>query len=249
MRTTWMLIPALVMTGLTSAAIAQEESSFRLGLAVGHQSSIYRDVDGENTALPFVAYNNGNFFIRGPEAGYFFYGDESSLRIGGLVRYRMGGYDAGDSDYLTGMDDREGTLEAGVIATYPTAFGKFSAAALTDVANKHDGYELILGWNKPLFLSDNWILTPQTNLSYRSDHLNDYYVGVTEEESRWYRPAYKAKGGYAYSAGVSLTYIINKNNMLILGSTVEGYDSNVTDSPIVAKNGRVRTGLVYSYQF
>lgn len=249
MRSVQLTITAISLAVMTNIAIAQEQSSFGVGLALGHSESLYRDMDDKSGALPYINYKNGNFFIRGLETGYFFFGDESSLQIGGLLRYRADGYDADDSDFMAGMDDRDNAVEGGLIATYPTMFGNFSVAALTDLSNKHEGYQLSADWFKPISLSDKWILTPKAGLSYHSDDLNNYYYGVKESEATAGRAAYEAGAGFTYSAGLSLTYLINQQHRLILGMTYKGYDNEVTDSSIVDASSTFNTGLIYSYKF
>ena len=249
MRSVQLTITAISFAVMANLAIAQEQSSFGVGLALGHSESIYRDMDDKSGALPYINYKNGNFFVRGLKTGYFFFGDESSVRIGALARLRADGYDAGDSDFMAGMEDRDHTVEGGLIATYPTRFGSFSMAALADLAGKHDGYELAVEWFKPVSLSQSWILTPEVGLSYNSANLNDYYYGVRTSEATAARAAYEADAGFSYNAGLSLTYLINQQHMLILGMTYKGYDSAVTDSSIVDKSSTFNTGLVYSYKF
>ncbi len=248
MNNKWILLSALAITGAANAA----QPDLSLGLGIGHQDSIYRGIDSKTSGLPFVAYKNGNFFVRGLEAGYYF-GDttQSPLKFGALVRYRVAGYDADDSDFLFGMSDRKSTLEAGLMASYETVYGQFGAAALGDIADKHDGYELSMGWNKPYFLDRHLILTPQLGVSWRSSDFNNYYFGVTNQERNvaLNRNAYKPGSGFVYSAGVSATYIINQNNMLILGTTYDRYGSEVKKSPIVSGSSTWETGLVYSYRF
>ncbi len=248
MNNKWILLSALAMTGFANAAA----SEFSLGLGIGHQDSIYRGVEAKTNGLPFATYKNGNFFFRGLEAGYYL-GDttNSPLKFGILGRYRIAGYDSGDSDYLRGMSDRKSTFEAGLMATYETVYGQFAAAAMGDIADKHDGYELSLGWNKPYFLDRHIILTPQLGASWRSSDFNNYYFGVTRQERNvaLNRRAYNPGSGFVYSAGLSATYIINQNNMLILGTTYDRYGSEIKNSPIVSGSSTWETGLVYSYKF
>ncbi|CAM3802514.1 MipA/OmpV family protein [Parendozoicomonas haliclonae] len=243
------LIPLAVAVTLSTAVSAEEnDSSLSLGLGVGHEKSIYKGVDSETNGIPLVMYENGNFYLRGPEVGYTFF-ESSPVKIDAVVRYRMDGYDDKDSDDLRGMEDRDGTVEGGLTASVETGLGEWSIEAFGDAASTHDGYELELGWEKPYDLNKNWSIIPAASISYLSADLADYYYGVTAKEATVRRAAYTVDSDYVWELGLSALYKIDRNQIVRFAISYENYGSEIADSPIVDSDNSSRIGLVYAYRF
>lgn len=249
MLATRSLLALLVASTFASGAMSEEsDSSFALGLGIGYETSVYKGIDAKATALPLILYENGGFYVRGPELGYFFFND-NAFKIGPAVRYKMDGYDAGDSDDLTGMDDRDGTVEAGIVASYATNYGDWSMAAFADAGGTHDGYQIDLGWENQFRLNENWALIPEASVSYGSADRNNYYFGVTAKEANANRAAYESGGDFSYEVGLSAQYMIDRNQMVRIGVSYEGYGSKISDSLIVDKSHSSKAGVVYVYRF
>ncbi|MGB1236719.1 MAG: MipA/OmpV family protein [Pseudomonadales bacterium] len=240
----------LASVGVATQVSAEEESDsmFALGLGVSSEQSIYTGVKNETNAMPFFMYENGNFYVQGPELGYNYFSNDQ-ITLGVAARYRMDGYAAGDSAHLAGMKDRDGTAEVGLTASYETNAGEFSIEAFSDAGSKHKGYQVDFGWEKEIELSQNWSLTPEATIGYQSAKLNDYYYGVKASEATANRAAYKAKGGTVYEVGVSANYMIDENQMLNMGVSYAGYGKAITDSSIVEDKSSVGAHLLYMYRF
>lgn len=200
MRTTKVMLPFILGIGFVSQVQANEEADFILGLGVSSEKSIYTGVGTETDIIPVFAYKKGDFYLKGPELGYHLLNDEA-FQLTAIANYRLEGYEAGDSAALAGMDERKGAFELGVSASLDTHYGEWSAKALADVSNEHDGYELALGWEKRIELSRHWSLTPEASISYRSKDLNNYYYGVKAGEATANRAAYNADSGTVYGFG------------------------------------------------
>jgi len=249
MRNTTVIVPLLLMmSGVSHVQAETEESELMLGLGVSVEDSIYKGVGKETDVLPLFAYEKGNFFIQGPSLGYHLFETEN-VQISALAEYRMDGYDAKDSADLTGMADRKGAFELGVSAAYENHWGEWSATLLADVSNEHDGYELALGWEQRMELSQRWALTPEASLSYRSDDLNNYYYGVTAAEATAQRAAYVSDAGMVYEVGLNADYMIDQQQQIRVGASYQSFGDEISNSSIVEDDSSYAVQAIYLYRF
>lgn len=249
MRKSPLVLSALLGCSLASVVHADEqESSFMLGIGVASEDSIYRGVGTETDVLPLIIYENGSFYVQGPELGYHVV-DGDRLKLTVLGQYRTDGYEAGDSINLAGMEERKGTFELGVAASYETEFGELSAKVVADAASEHKGYEVELGWEQRVELGGNWALTPEASVSYRSDDLNNYYYGVRASEATVQRAAYTADADVVYGFGVNVDYQIDQQQMIRFGVEYTSYGSEIGDSTIVEDDKSTGVSLLYAYRF
>ncbi|EAR62996.1 MipA/OmpV family protein [Neptuniibacter caesariensis] len=248
MRTTKVMLPFILGIGFISQAQANEDAEFMLGLGVSSGKSIYKGVGTETDVIPMFAYEKGDFYLMGPELGYHLVNNEQ-FQLTAIASYRLEGYEAGDSTALAGMDERKGAIELGIGASFDTAYGEWSATALADVSNEHDGYELALGWEKRIELSRQWSLTPEATISYRSKDLNNYYYGVKASEATANRAVYTADSGSVYGFGINADYMIDQQQMVRLGAGYTHYGNEISNSSIVEKDSNYDLSAMYIYRF
>lgn len=239
-----------VLTGMLCSLNVSANDQWKFGVGVGviSQKSPYKDVGTETNPFPVIYAQKGNFSLLGNQAEYQFYGNEI-LQFKVLGQYRLEGYEAGDSNYLTDMDEREGALELGLGASFNTPSGTWSTSILTDVSSTHEGYELALGWEKPFQLSPKWMIKPSAELSWRSSDLNNYYYGVKSNEATANRAAYSADSGMMYSAGVDALYFIDKQQTVQLGLGITSWDNEIDDSPLVERSSTPEVKAAYTFRF
>ena len=251
MRAIWKSLPLALAVGLSASAMASaSEYNAALGLGLGYESGIYKDMDAETNVIPFFLYERGNFFIKGFEAGYKLI-NNTSFDISVRARLAQEGYDADDSDFLTGMEDRDPAAELGLAATYETGLGKWTVAGWADMSDKHDGFSLDMDWEKSFQLNQNWRIAPHAGISLRSSDLNDYYYGVEAHEvnRKIGRTAYNADSGSIFKAGLSATYIMDPNQMIRFGATFKSYSDEIADSSIVEDDSSLQANIIYVYAF
>jgi len=249
MRRTHAFTALLLVAGTAVAgADHDDDSSLALGLGVAYEESIYTGVDNDTTLLPMVAWESGNFYIRGPELGYHII-NRDEFQLSTLLNYRTEGYEASDSTALRGMAERKGAYELGLEASLENELGEWSATALADISGEHKGYELELAWKQRLELSQRWALTPEAAISYRSGDLNNYYFGVEASEATVDRAAYTAGGGITYELGLSADYMIDQQQQLRFGASYQAYGSEISDSSIVDSDNSFGVHALYLYRF
>lgn len=211
--------------------VSERQQSLTLGLGAAFSSNPYRGVDSKFLALPLLRYEGERFFVRGINAGYHLFKQED-LTLSLLGSYRMAGYDSSDSSFLRGMDDRDGTLEAGLQASLATSLGQLRAAILSDILDKHNGHEVKLTFSKRLPMH-NYSLNPFVSVIWQSGQLVDYYYGVRAAEATLARPKYEVDSSILMQLGLMTNYILNGQWAISGRIAVTRLADRISDSPIV----------------
>ncbi|CAM3422693.1 MipA/OmpV family protein [Parendozoicomonas haliclonae] len=249
MRAIWKALPLALAAGLSASAMAADsEYNAAVGIGLGYEDSAYKGMDSETKVIPFFLYERGNFFVKGFEAGYKVI-NNTSFDISVRARLAQEGYDASDSDFLEGMEDRDPAAELGLAATYATDMGKWTVAGWADMSDKHNGYALDMDWEKSFRINQNWSIAPQAGISLRNGQLNDYYYGVEKHEAKGTRTEYNAGSGAIFKAGLSATYVMDPNQMIRIGTTFKSYSDEIADSSIVEDDTSLQANLIYVYAF
>jgi outer membrane protein len=149
-----------------------------LGMTIGDTG--YTKFGSDSMAVPLLLINYGKFYLMGPKFGYQLYANDN-YTFGLTGNFRMDGYEAEDSLFLMGMDDRDGTLDLGVEYSYDTGFGKIGIEVVADTLDTHEGYQAEISYSYPINF-DNGQLSPYIGAEYRSDDLVNYYYGVKSNE-------------------------------------------------------------------
>ncbi len=223
----------------------------RLGVGVGaiSRSSPYRGYDGGVTqVIPAVTYNGDRLQILGPKISYGLAGT-GKLRLAAAGTYRPGVYDEDDSDYLSGMGDRDSTFMAGLAlrAELPRGFD----AALSyqhDVLDRIGGGEARLSIDKS-FQFGSFRLSPELGVNWLAQDLADYDFGVPRNKATVGRPAYRVDAVFTADVGVGILYEITTDWLLVSTVAVEFFDDEITDSPIVNEDYVIKGFLAINYVF
>jgi outer membrane scaffolding protein for murein synthesis (MipA/OmpV family) len=225
---------------------------------VGAGGVVSPDYDGsddyEARALPYIGFNwrDRVYFNPVQGLGYNVVRNED-LRVGLLLRPRFG-RDADDNRALSGFDDIDTAVEAGVAVEKRLGGGWTLGGRFThDVSDVHDGAVGLLGLSHtqkaPL-----GVLVAGGELRAVDGDYNQSYFGVTPRQaasSGW--SPYRAGGGLQ-SAGVNalLFTSIGKRGGLL---TFVGYDrllGDAADSPLVRVSGspdQFRAGVFFAWRF
>lgn len=225
---------------------------FKLGAGFLTLEKPYKGVDQECYGIPFVFYQDQKLTIFGPMVSYSFFGEDNQWAFQGLARIRTEGYDEDDSRYLTGMSDRDPTLELGLRYITDLDFAVMSLDFYHDILDEHSGYEFRCSLRKSfrnVLNIESLTLTPSAGVNWRNKQLNDHYYGVRPTEAIAGRPAYNAGGCVNWLTGLQLDYKLSEKWSLLSMVNVEWLDSEITDSPIVDKDYSVSFLLGAMYEF
>ena len=157
---------------------------------------------------------------------------DRSARAGIALKVRRG-YDPADFEGLTGMEERDGSLEGGLNAVWATRPITISAAYYTDVSGKSDGDSATLSLAHPLRVSERWRITPSVGAEWLDADVVDYYYGVRPNETTAVRSAYEGKGSVNVRVGVTVRYGLSRDWSLFGGVGYTRLGSGITDSSIV----------------
>jgi outer membrane protein len=242
------IILAGLMILLSSPFLAMaeetEEKNNVIGAGVVIASSPYEGDDANVYPFPIVKWRNERFFVEGIKGGVIVY-ENDDVRGDVFLSPRLMGYDADDSEYLNGMENREYSMDGGVrFKWFIPNFEKFAlqASFATDLLGEHHGHEATAGFSKEL-KGDIYSATPSIGVKWQSENLADYYYGVRDIEGTATRRFYESGDAFNYYADLNFNLGLSEELVLVTYFGVEFLADDITDSPIV-EDDVILTGVV-----
>lgn len=223
----------------------------RLGVGVGAvgQSSPY--VGSSETVLqpiPAITYNGERLQWLGPNVQYGVVGS-GKLRLAVSASYRIGAYEEADSPVLAGLGDRDSTLLAGLGVRYEIPGGiNLLARYEHDVLDRIGGGQARVRLSKG-FQAGIFRLVPQVAVNWLSADLANYDFGVPASAAVPGRPAYDVGSAVSLEAGFGSFIELTEDWRIVLNLSLEQFDDNVGDSPIVDTDRVVRGFAALTYVF
>jgi outer membrane protein len=222
-----------------------------LGLAVGMERDIYRDVGTEFQLAPFLMYENGPFEIvttDGIGASLTFY--QTSMFSAALKASVLpgGGYDPDDSKFLRGMEELNTLYSAGL--EFDGAYEGWEAGldVSRDISGEHDGYEIEISLAYPWVLA-GFRISPEISFTWMSEEEVDYFFGVSEAEARSGRPAYSPGSSYEIGAEIMIQRPLFGELSIIGIVGVSTFGNDITGSPLVDEDYCIEGALGVGYTF
>ncbi|MEN8216214.1 MAG: MipA/OmpV family protein [Pseudomonadota bacterium] len=220
-----------------------------IGLGVLFRTEPYKVVDNRTWLLPHLIMRRGNFFIDGLEIGYHA-AETTQGSFDLILKPHIEGFDADDSAFLDGMEDREFSLDGGIATRWRQGTVEFKFSAVTDILDKSGGKEITASLGKTYILTGQMtLITPRLGLKWQNDNLVNYYYGVKQTQARADRPAYRGKATLNYTIAVNATYSLTKRSTLFADIEYERFGDDIYDSPLVDKEQIFTVFLGYGWQF
>ena len=236
------------------------------GLGAGFTSQPYRDVDDSvrSFAIPLITYQSERFEFVGKTLSAEVWKNDR-IAVEALADWRFQSYDAEDSPYLAGMDDRDGTLEAGGRVKTDALGVQVALTAKADLLSRQGGWEADLQASYELSSWRPLSVRPNVGLRYQSSSLADYYYGVDPEEGRLGtvcaastdtpctaldpRPAYEVDGAFTPYLGIQARQALSRKVAVAGAIDYAFLPGTITDSPIVSEEGQLFgfIGVVYLF--
>jgi outer membrane protein len=239
----FLVILIIVVFCLQSTAFSAEDSSIGLGVLLAE--SPYIGVENDTYPVPIINLEYKNLFIDKDIFGYhLFKGDALYLSIIGAPRFA--GYDSGDSSALSGMQDRDSSLDAGFRLQLKGKITTFNLICVNDLLDEHQGQEISADLSMKMF---DGLLMPRVGIRWLSDDLVDYYYGVKGSEATATRPTYQPGSTVNYVVGLTIGVPLAESWTLVGDIQYEVFGSEIDDSPIVDEDGvfRYTAGIIYSF--
>jgi len=208
----------------------------------------YRGADSTDlSALPALAYDAERLHIGldGIDAKVLT-NDYSSLSIIGNIR--MEPFDPGDSRYLNGLEERDMAFEAGIAGSMRVWRGELQASYLTDLNDAYGGHEVDVSYYLPTEY-ENFSFNFGGGVTWQSEDLADYNVGVRRNEVRGDRAFYAPDAAFIPHLDFSVTYPVTEQFAVVGTSGVNFLPAEYTDSPIIDDDYVLSAGVVLVYTF
>jgi outer membrane protein len=253
---TYSLIGAALALSVTQTSLADEFSvstgtrPITAGLGLLYKDKPYRDYDSseKTNPVPIILFEGDNFFVRGSSLGWKFV-QSKGLEFAAVGEYLADGYDSSDSDYLSGMSDRDPSFGIGAhVIWIPEALG-FKLAAVTDVTDNSNGSQ-VRGEVFYKYRTGDLVLKPSAGFVWQSENYNDYYYGVKNSEARIWRPAYNANDDINYRLGAVAVYQEKTSPWMFAGGLrYDIFGDEIKDSSIVDEDNEMTAFIGVAYTF
>jgi len=221
-----------------------------IGIAALYKDKPYQDYDSseKTSGIPIVLYEGEHFFARGTTIGWDFM-DSDTWELAIIGEFLGDGYDSGDSDFLSGMSDRDPSFGVGGHVSWKPENLGLKLVAVTDVADNSDGSQArgeIFYTHK----TGNWMLRPYAAVVWQDEDYNDYYYGVLSSEATLSRSAYSADSDINYRFGMTVVHDNKQSNwMYIAGVRYDLLGDEIDDSSIVEEDNELTGVLGVAYKF
>jgi outer membrane protein len=221
----------------------------RLGIGVGiigRGSPYDRSRDNPLQVIPAITYVGNRLQIYGPYAQLGLVGS-GDIRLAASVSYRQAVYEADDSPVLTGMDDRESTAMAGLECQVELPIGvDISAGYAHDLLDRIGGGEASITVSRPIPWRSSRF-TPSLAIHWSDQTLVRHDYGVSISEATPERSLYRPGSATSIETGMGSFSELTPSVYLIVNVSVEWFDSEVYDSPIVSDDHVFKGFAAISY--
>jgi outer membrane protein len=173
-------------------------------------------------------------FVQGIRAG-FRLAERGPFVLNLVAGPRFLGYEASDSPFLAGMEDRDESIDVGLSLAWEQPRHGALLWARHDVANRSDGGHAGLDvFLRRAYAQGRFRLQFGLGVEWQSHKTVDYYYGVRPGEERLAgRPAYTGRSSFNFAGSTLGLYSLSKRMSLVVLLRVEALGNEITDSPIV----------------
>lgn len=225
--------------------------TFSAGVVGALGASPYKGDDLKYIAFPYVSFDSEYFFLSFPSAGVHLLKSDF-LKLDAKVEYMFLKFKPKDNDhdYMKRLDSRRPTLVAGLEGEVPIMSGALKASIVVDVLDESNSVLGAVSYAYPFHVSEKLILTPKAGVIWANKKHNNYYFGVSHEESlKSGLRGYSTDDSWSFFAGGRMTVPVTKKFNFNLEAEYLFLPSEVKDSPMVNKNGTWGSyiSLIYSF--
>lgn len=221
--------------------------AWALGGGVSVVQKAYRGIDRDVLPMPLIAYESKWISASVPTLDVKLYsGDSLSLRL--RTRYARDGYEADDSPFLFGMDERKSGVWIGGALVWRAAYANVSAEALRDASGNSKGSRAKLQLDRR-FAFGAWGVTPRLGAEWVDGKYVGYYYGVKGSEARLGRGFYQGDATVNIEAGVRTDYSFARRHIVFFDVRTTRFGRAIKDSPLVDQSGQTGVSLGYIYRY
>ncbi|MCS2147770.1 MipA/OmpV family protein [Scandinavium manionii] len=244
------LLTTGVLLATASTVVHAEDSKLTLGAGVGVIGHPYKQYSSDIYPVPAIDFESDNFWFHGLGAGYYLWNDTTD-KLSITAYWSPLYFKPGDSDnnQLRKLDRRQSTMMAGLSYLHFTQYGFLRTTLAGDTLDKSNGISWDMAW---LYRYNTGALTvtPGIGVQWSSDNENEYYYGVSRNESRKSGlRSYDPEDGWNPYVELSVNYKLNEAWSVYGVGRYTRLSDEITDSPMVDKTwtGLLSTGVTYSF--
>lgn len=227
-------IAALVALSFMASASAAE---FSLGGGAVYNESPYRGYNENVHAVPLISYEGESFYFRQTTLGYILSKSESN-EFSITASWMPLEFDSGDNDdhAMKQLDKRDATAMAGAAWYHHEKWGSVKVSAAADVMDNSSGWAGEVSLFRPMPMG-KLTLTPSIGVLYYDEKFNEYYYGISGNESRRSGlSSYSPGDSWTPYAGLSAKYALTANLTLLASANYSVLPDDIKDSPMVDRD-------------
>jgi outer membrane protein len=240
--------PLFAQSAEPSSSGNKDELKWSLGAGIIASPRPYIGTQARVFPIPALSLEYKRWFVQGIRGGYSFV-QSGRFKANLFAQARFRGLEPEDSPYLTGMEQRRKSMDAGVELIYSGRPVGFRASFMSDTLGRSKGQELSLLAVSGVPLGRRGIILVGVGPRWLSQNRVDYYYGVRESEATLARPTYA--GVATWNLDINVTAILNLGSKWTLLTLLnrEGLGSGIRNSPIVERTSAYALVTSLSYSF
>ena len=227
-----------------------QDAELSVGVNVMAVNSAYDLEDStEIKVLPGVFYDNNRIYARGAQAGVYLHNDGTN-QLSAYAQLSGSEFDPDDArGALQGLDKRKSSAAAGLTYLRRTPIGGFRLQAATDILDHSGGNTARLTYLAKI-TKNKLTVYPSIGFEYHDEDYNDYYYGVSDEESaKTGVDAYKSNSSLNPYINISANYDFNESFAGFFNQSLSYLPNEQYDSPMVDSRTDATTTLGLLYKF
>ena len=244
----------LTTAGMANAALFEnlprdQNAELSVGVNVLYANTAYDTDENDIRVLPGVFYDNNKVYARGATAGAYLINDGTN-QLAATVQLAGNSFDPEDANgALQGLDERKISASAGLSYQRRTSIGGFRAQIATDVLDRSGGNTARLSYLARIS-KNKLTVYPSIGFEYQDADYNEYYYGVTPEESaRTGIAAYESNSSLNPYVNVSANYDFSNKWAGFFNQSLSYLANEQYDSPMVDSRTEATTTLGLLYKF
>ncbi len=207
-----------------------------LGLGVISAPRPYVGARNSTRLVPLLELYYKRVFVQGIRAGARLV-QQGPVSLDAIVGPRFAGYEEGESSYLTGMDERKQSLDAGLALGWNRPRYGALLSVRRDLSGHSEGTQISFDVSmREAALGGRLRLQPALGIEWEDAATVDYYYGVRPAEARPGRPAYPGTSTLNYSASMLLLYGLTDHISLTSIVRLRLLGDEITSSPLVDRD-------------
>ncbi|MCU6668397.1 MipA/OmpV family protein [Enterobacteriaceae bacterium H4N4] len=238
-----------IATALFTATSAMA-GDFSVGAGAVFNESAYKGYNENVSAVPLISYEGEHFYVRQATAGWIVWKDaknELSLTASWMPLH----FDPDDNDdaAMSQLDERKASAMLGGAYYHHESWGSLKFAVGADAMDESGGVAGELSYFRPIRM-ERLTLTPAVGVFYYDASFNDYYYGVSDQESRRSGlQQYSADESVTPYVGLAAKYQLTKNLYLNASAVYTVLPDEVKNSPMIDRDDSfaLMTGLSWTF--